>query len=322
MLFAIAAAAFGSAAANASDKPGCKDIQDVKRFDGSSIVLCQQRSLAEYTLPTGKVTEYNFDKKKGSFEQQENLEGQLTQNVYAVPAGPSSVEVFRNYKNDLETAGFTILFEAKRDETDKLEHVFENMGPGGQLFGYSPDEVRYAAAVKTDDGTKTYLALYIIEYKDGYVPEFQARKGQVYVRLDALQVGKLSNRMVVVSSAEIAKGLATSGKVTLYGILFDFNKATLKDESRRALDEIVKFLKEDPAQRLYVVGPTDNVGGFGSNMQLSQNRAAAVVVDLVKTYGIASNRLRPSGVGLQAPVASNGNEAGPTLNRRVELLPQ
>ena len=176
--------------------------------------------------------------------------------------------------------------------------------------------------MKTDGGAKTYIALYIIEYQDGYVPEFRPVKGQVYVRLDALQVGKLANRMVVVSSAEIAKSLNASGKVALYGIQFDFNKATLKDESRRTLDEIAKFLKEDPAQKLYVIGHTDNVGGFESNMQLSQTRASAVVADLVKTYAIAANRLRPSGVGLQAPVASNANEEGRAMNRRVELLPQ
>ena len=51
-------------------------------------------------------------------------------------------EVFRNYKIDLEAVGFTILFEARQDRTKKLENVFANVGPGGQLFGYSPDEAR------------------------------------------------------------------------------------------------------------------------------------------------------------------------------------
>jgi OmpA-OmpF porin, OOP family len=320
----LAAIALGAvfASAGAADKSGCRDVPGIKRFNGSSIMLCETRNFAEYVLPTGKATEYDFDKKKASFERKEDLEGRLTQNVYAVPPGPSSAEVFRNYKNDLEAAGFTILFEAKRDETKHLELVFANMGPGGQLFGYSPDEARYAAAVKDDGAEKTYLALYIIEYKDGYVPEFEAKKGQVYVRLDALQVGTLSNQMVVVSAAEIAKGLEASGKAVLYGILFDFNKASLRAESRPTLDEIGKFLKEDPARKVYVIGHTDNIGGFDSNMQLSQARASAVVADLVKTYGIAAARLKPSGVGLQAPVATNATEEGRAKNRRVELLPQ
>jgi OOP family OmpA-OmpF porin len=321
-LITVVAGSISPGLADAADKAGCRDIQGIKRFDGSSIKLCEQRSFAEYTLPTGQVTVYDYDKKKAQFERKENLEGRLTQNVYEVPAGPSSAEVFRNYKINLEAAGFTILFEAKQDETKNLEAVFENIGPGGQLFGYSPDEARYAAAVREQGGERTYLALYVIEYRDGYVPEFDAKMGQVYVRLDALQAGRLADRMVVVSSAEIAKDLDGSGKVVLHGILFDFNQASLRPESRPTIDEIGKLLKSDPARKVYVIGHTDNVGGFDFNMQLSQARASAVAADLIKTYGIAASRLRASGVGLQAPIASNADEDGRAKNRRVELLPQ
>ena len=104
-------------------------------FDGSwDLVFVTQKGACD--------SSYNF-----TVNIQE-LEGRLTQNVYSVPAGPSSAEVFRNYKNDLAAAGFTILFEAKQDETKDLESFFQNMGPGGQLFGYSPDEARYAADVQ------------------------------------------------------------------------------------------------------------------------------------------------------------------------------
>lgn len=308
--------------AHAADKSGCKDIPGIKRFAGSSIVMCEARDFAEYTLPTGRTTGYDPSKGRGVFSQEEKLEGRLTQNVYAVPKGSSSAEAFRNYKNDLEVGGFKILFEAKQEETKNLETVFENIGPGGQLFGYSPEEARYAAAVKGDGNNKTYVTLYIIEYQDGYVPGLSPQKGQVFVRLDVLQAGKLSDQMVAVTSADIAKGLDASGKIALYGILFDFNKASLQPELRPVLDEIAEFLKEHPAQKLYVVGHTDNVGGFDFNMQLSQARAAAVVTDLVKTHGISPARLKANGVGLLAPVASNSTEEGRAKNRRVELLPQ
>jgi OmpA-OmpF porin, OOP family len=327
VLIGFAACISAGTLADAADKPGCKDIASIKRFAGSSIVMCEQRNFAEYTLPTGKAVEYSGN--KGTFERKEDLEGQLTQNVYAVPEGVSSAEVFRNYKNDLERGGFKILFEAKQDETRYLERVFENMGPGGQLFGYSTEEARYAAAVREegrgkihDNGGKTYIALYIVEFEDGYVPGLNPKKGQVFVRLDALNVGELSNQMVTVSAAEIAKSLDASGKVALYGILFDFNASSLRPESAPTLGEIGKYLRENPAQKLYVIGHTDNVGGFDFNMQLSQARAAAVVTDLVKAQGIAPARLRASGVGLQAPVASNATEEGRAKNRRVELLPQ
>jgi OOP family OmpA-OmpF porin len=53
---------------------------------------------AECTLPTGQVTVYDYDMKKAQFKRKESLEGRLTQNVYEVPAGPSSAEVFRKHK--------------------------------------------------------------------------------------------------------------------------------------------------------------------------------------------------------------------------------
>jgi OmpA-OmpF porin, OOP family len=147
-------------------------------------------------------------------------------------------------------------------------------------------------------------------------------KGQAMVRLDAIQIGQVADRMVVVSADQITKSLASEGKVALYGILFDFNKASLKPESRPTLDEIARFLKANPAQNVYVIGHTDNVGGFESNMQLSNGRAQAVAADLSRTYGIPANRMFASGVGLQAPVASNASEEGRAKNRRVELLPR
>ena len=302
----------------------CMDVVGLKRFAGSSIVLCDRRAFTEYTLPTGKSVGYDFNTKTGTFEASVDLDGSLAQNVYAVPMGASAAEVFRNYQANLAEQGYTTLFSAKKSDTGpSLGSFFENMGPGTQIWGYSPDEARYLAAVRDDaGGTKTYIALYVVEYQDGYEPKFSPQKGQVMVRLDAVQTGHLADRMVVVSAAKIGSDLASDGKIALYGILFDFNKATVRPESRPAFDEIGKFLRQNPTQAIYVIGHTDNVGGFDFNMQLSTARARAVVEELSKTYGIASGRMTASGVGLQAPVASNASEEGRAKNRRVELLPR
>jgi OmpA-OmpF porin, OOP family len=125
-----------------------------------------------------------------------------------------------------------------------------------------------------------------------------------------------------VSAASLTKQLDSSGQVILSGILFDFNKSQLKPDSRPALDEIAAFLKQDPARKVYLVGHTDNIGGFDFNMQLSQARADAVAADLVTTYGISTARLKGHGAGPLAPIASNVTDEGRAKNRRVELIPQ
>jgi len=128
--------------------------------------------------------------------------------------------------------------------------------------------------------------------------------------------------MVVVSSDEMSKAIAATGRVALYGILFDFNKADLKPESKPALAEIAKLLTQEPGLKLHVVGHTDNVGGFEFNLGLSKRRADAVVAALTREYGIAASRLTPNGVASLAPVAVNTTEEGRAKNRRVELVPR
>lgn len=321
-------AAFGLALAAASpalaaDMGGCKDLSGLKRFEGSSIVQCEKKNFAEYKLPAGQATAYDFNNKRGAFTASVDLEGRLTQNVYAVPMGASAAEVFRNYKQDLEAKGFRTLYEGKQGELGYwMAKVFENQGPGGQLFGYSPNEARYVAVEKEDNGLKTNLAIYVVEYADGYAPKVSPQKGQVFVRIDEIQSGELKDKMVTVTAEEMAREIDQSGSVELRGLFFDFNKATLQPESRPTLEEIAKYLKANPGQKVHVVGHTDSVGGLDFNQKLSQARAATVVSELSKAYGVSAAQMRPSGVGLLAPVASNASEDGRAKNRRVELLPQ
>jgi outer membrane protein OmpA-like peptidoglycan-associated protein len=108
----------------------------------------------------------------------------------------------------------------------------------------------------------------------------------------------------------------SSGKIGLYGIYFDTGKADIKAaESKSQLDEMAKLLKSQPALKVYIVGHTDN-------QALSQQRAQAVVTTLARQYQIAPNRLASKGVASLAPVASNADEAGRAMNRRVGLVVQ
>ena len=74
--------------------------------------MCVKRDFTEYLLPTGTIQSYDIATKKAALDLSMKLEGRLTQNVYAIPEGVSSADVFRNYKADLAAKGFTVLFEA------------------------------------------------------------------------------------------------------------------------------------------------------------------------------------------------------------------
>ena len=130
------------------------------------------------------------------------------------------------------------------------------------------------------------------------------------------------NQDVVADANSMAGSIKETGKVAVYGIYFDTGKSVLKPESQGTLEQISKLLKADPNLKLYVVGHTDNVGIFDSNIKLSNDRAIAVVNALVSKFSVNAARLKAFGDGPTSPVASNDKEEGRALNRRVELVKQ
>ena len=119
-------------------------------------------------------------------------------------------------------------------------------------------------------------------------------------------VEKEAMQQEVVANAEaMGNDINSTGHVSVYGIYFDTGRSEIKPESDAAVSEIAKLLKNNDALKIYVVGHTDNVGPFDSNMKLSKDRADAVVRALSGKYGIAAARLRPYGVASLSPVASN-----------------
>lgn len=126
--------------------------------------------------------------------------------------------------------------------------------------------------------------------------------------------------MVLVEAGELQRGLDAQGRVALYGLYFDTDKADMRADSQPQLAEIAKLLQASAQLQVLVVGHTDAQGALDYNRDLSQRRAQSIVEALVSQHGIARQRLSAVGVGMAAPVASNRDEAGRALNRRVELV--
>src|SRR6185437_1164681 len=106
----------------------------------------------------------------------------------------------------------------------------------------------------------------------------------------------MENKLSKVVADEMASLISDTGRVAVYGIYFDVNKTELKPESEPTLQEMVQLMKNQSSLKLLVVGHTDNVGAFASNMDLSQRRAQSVVDTLVSKHAVAKDRLIPIGV--------------------------
>ena len=118
------------------------------------------------------------------------------------------------------------------------------------------------------------------------------------------------------------QALSRDRKVLIYGIYFDFAKATIKKQSGPVLHEIADLMHRNPSWSLSINGYTDSIGGNAYNLALSKRRAAAVRDTLLTGFHIAATRLSSNGFGSASPVDSNSTLIGRARNRRVELIRQ
>lgn len=186
-------------------------------------------------------------------------------------------------------------------------------------YYYTPPPRGYV--VPTVPDPRSCRTVYRIEMVDGYEAKTgatmcQDERGIAYiVRGSEFPV----DERVVYERQDIQRTLETDCRMTLRGVWFDFDKATLKPESDRALEEVLELLKVNDDFTLEIQGHTDSVGTDAYNMRLSQDRADAVVDWLIQN-GADEGRLSARGYGESMPVADNGTDAGRAENRRVELV--
>lgn len=115
------------------------------------------------------------------------------------------------------------------------------------------------------------------------------------------------------------QSLNTLRRYDLYGIHFDFDKATIRPDAASLIADIALTLKNNPTWTLQINGHTDSIGKPEYNQKLSADRAAAVANAIAK-QGINPARLASGGFGSTQPKGDNTTLEGRALNRRVELL--
>ncbi|MBD3789868.1 MAG: DUF4892 domain-containing protein [Campylobacterales bacterium] len=307
----------------AKDIPGSKDHPMISRYQDSTIVGYDHQKYGELVLPLGKAVL----KDKVQYDKEERVEGRLTRILYLAPTERSTLEIYKNYENEFQKAGFEKRFSCfGDDECGRLFHqviwssqrALKNSRDLPNVFSIPNDQRLMVAKLSRDEGD-IYVIVYIALNAQSE-PQWASKK--VTILIEVLETAKMDENMVTVDAEAMSKEIQVSGHIALYGIYFDVDKADIKPESKPVLDEIAKLLDNDPSLTLYVVGHTDNTGTLQHNQNLSQKRAQSVVNFLIKEEHIDSKRLKGFGVGPLAPVASNDTEDGKAKNRRVELIKQ
>ncbi len=305
MTFGLVVAA--SATVVAQDIKGSADHPLIPRYEGSDIRGFKTSAFDEYRLITSKILKRGGEADGDTVTR---LEGKVTHRLYRAPKDRSTLEVFRNYEGALTKAGFTPVFACAQAECGQWFNAAMNPGAryNGLIYG---NQQRYLAAKLARPEGDVYVSLYATSFE----PE-----NRTFLVLDVIELKGMEQRMVVLEAGEMEKSIARDGRVAIYGILFDFDKADIKPESKEQIDQLGALLKKNGDLQVIIVGHTDGKGAFDYNLSLSQRRAQAVVSTLSSAHGIKSNRMTAAGAGMIAPVASNRTEDGRAKNRRVEIV--
>ncbi len=102
-------------------------------------------------------------------------------------------------------------------------------------------------------------------------------------------------------------------------ILFDFNRADIKDRNRAVLDRIVTRIKEVPTARVTIEGHTDTIGKEAYNIDLSKRRAKAAYDMITAGGNMNSENITYEGAGPHNPLFDNNMPEGRALNRTVTV---
>lgn len=143
-----------------------------------------------------------------------------------------------------------------------------------------------------------------------------------YCCLSNIRIGTAGAELYERNASDLSaveKSMQETGKFVTNNILFETGKATLKPESMADIQSVADYMKKNPSVRFEVQGHCDNQGPDKVNDPLSQQRAEAIVAELVK-LGVDEWNLRAVGKGSHEPVADNKTEEGRAQNRRVEFI--
>ncbi len=184
-------------------------------------------------------------------------------------------------------------------------------GSGGLLSGTVSGNVLRARGEDPTSGVETLFVLLVDG--QGAIDGVASTNGAPF----RLYAGDVAPAGTTTKCTEIPAPALGCGSV-IHGIGFDFDEATLRPDADPILAQLYAGLSGDPAARIRIEGHTSSEGSSAYNLDLSGRRARSVVDDLVRR-GIAAERIEAVGVGEVRPIASNDDEAGRVLNRRVEV---
>lgn len=221
----------------------------------------------------------------------------------------------------------TLVFAGALPRGERATLVINGHGRADNVYSSSPR----LEAVLPLDGAFGARGLPEASALSGMRPNAASRLGPAAASGSSLGAGGLAtSNLQVVEALRTELGAIRTERGSVVSlpsdVTFDFDKATLREAGRGALDTLARLIQASGGDgRITIEGHTDSRGDDAYNLDLSRRRAEAVKAYLVQ-QGVAEGRLRTVGLGEQRPAAPNArpdgsdDEAGRQRNRRVEVI--
>ncbi|GHT20804.1 cell envelope biogenesis protein OmpA [Bacteroidia bacterium] len=204
----------------------------------------------------------------------------------------------------------TGFFSSNRDDGRGADHIYSFHQPG--IFAYIEglitdwEDVKIPGAgvrlVGTDGSNQRLFAradgTYQVEVKPGVEYVMMASAPNFLNQPQTVKVPQISKSRTFYADFKLRSWLRPEVVENIY---FDFNRATLRANSKPALDDIIVTLNANSSITIEVSAHTDRIGSDASNKEMSQRRAQAVVNFLIQG-GIDKERLKAKGYGKSEPL--------------------
>lgn len=188
-----------------------------------------------------------------------------------------------------------------------------------------PPPVPDKGTLPVDNITTSYADITVNGKKLGQIPPLakarirNVKSGVYEVGFEVPNGFTWTERLATRNDLGPAFSLEGDDIILLERFQFDSGRASIKPQSHHLLDDLADLLEEhDEILKISIEGHTDSDGDDAFNMELSRQRAQAIVAGLVRR-GIDPARLVAEGFGETKPVAPNTDAAGKAANRRVEI---
>ncbi|MCK8464539.1 OmpA family protein [Aliiroseovarius sp. S1339] len=297
--FLVMSCAFATSPAYALDLPAGAKLRASDKQDAARANLAVARFDGE-TVPTIAA------------------EGQVNRQAWKVNGtSQTSFQILVSLRDQLVADGYEILLQCQTVSCGGYDFRFEVGHFKAPDMYVDLGDFHYLSARKGDQ----FAGLLVSRSKeDAFVELVQVSPaGSTNTKVSAPQTTSTTT-VRVQPSGPIGKQLETSGRTVLSGLSFATGSSQLTDEDVPVLAELAKYLAQNPARQIILVGHTDAEGSLDGNVALSRKRATSVMNSLIKLYGANPAQLSAQGVGFLMPLAANLTPQGRELNRRVEAV--